>query len=92
MTMKTDQMRFVSKHHMLSDDDIQTRARPAPERELQAVTAIRAGYLTGCYTDSEAQSKACCDAKPNTESRQIHLGSDGQWFCMYSDSGTGDWD
>lgn len=59
---------------------------------LNTCTAIRAGKV-GCYADTHAAAKECCDAKQNVKNRAVGYSVKGNvYYCEYSDDGTGDWD
>jgi hypothetical protein len=90
--MMGEQTVISGKPFTLSDEAIQTQLLPLPARELQANTAIRAGKKSGCYSDTKAAAEACCDALENATDKFINYSVNGEWYCKYSDDGTGDWD
>lgn len=91
--MATEQTLIISKTQTISDEAIQTRLFAAPGRELYANTAIRAGrHGPTCWNENKTETIECCEAIPKSESHQFIPARNGQWYCMYADSGTGDWD
>jgi hypothetical protein len=73
------------KTYALSENQIQVQM-------LSTSTAIRAG-IYGCFADTAAAAWACCDALENVKDRQLVYDQDANdYFCVYRDDGTGDWD
>lgn len=71
------------KKYTLSQDQVQVQL-------LGVRTMVRAGK-DGCFRATEAEAKACCDALENVSHRNILTKSD-EYYCLYQDTGTGDWD
>lgn len=77
----------VNAYFSLQEDEIRVQS-------LYTNTALRAGPK-GCFSSSEAETTACCNAKENIKGRRIVDQSDPwnpSFYCTYADDGSGDWD
>lgn len=85
----------INKLTKESEDTMKTYTLSENQIRLQTLSirsAIKAG-ISGCFNDTHAGAKACCDAKQNVKNRRIAYSvSMGKFYCEYSNAGTGDWD
>lgn len=82
--MATEQTLFLRSQKVLAERDIQT--------ELYVGTAISAGNAA-CWFKDPAETEACCDALKHATNRHVQYdGTYDEYYCEYSDKGTGDWD